>query len=190
MTTLSLRHLEPPKNYKFNQFVCFEFLLVGLEKIRSANEVSKSSGNAYVLLAGGAVGMANVAQGLELLLKAILNAKSIEEPRRNHQILDMYRLIADDEVLGANLIHLSQSLEITVTKNDLEETVNTIHSNFMPSRYLGLNPKNLEIPNADKATLLVISLIATFFGDFAHDTVVRLGFSDAIVSKIFDPHSP
>ncbi|MDP7149990.1 MAG: hypothetical protein QGI08_10085 [Paracoccaceae bacterium] len=188
--SLTLQHFPLPTNFKFNQFVCFEFLLVGLDKIRAANQAKNSDDGAYIILAGGAVGMANAAQGLELLLKAILKAQKIKEPSRNHNLIEMYQRIASNEVLKANFQHLSQSLDLTATERELEEIVSAIHASFMPSRYLGLKKETISIPNADKATLLVIALIATFFGDFARDTVVRLGLSDATVQKIFGFHSP
>ena len=169
-------NLKLPISYRFNRFVCFKFLQVGIHHIRIACDASKDENLKHVLLADGAVGVSCFAQGLELLMKAAICAKRQKEPRGNHKLLAMYNMIADDPVLVGNLTVLSAAKGFV---SNPREVVEQAEDSFMRGRYMGLkDPKDsLQIPDPDKSAFLVLAIVGTYFHFYWPRLSVDLGCS-------------
>lgn len=170
MNMVEAKHLKLPINYQFNQFVCFEFLIVGMDKIQNAYDASRKTRDAYQLFAGGAVGVACFGQGLELLLKAVCQARGVKEPKGNHKIFEMFQQIEGCERFRGNCKTLFELKGYESDMTEASETVEKLHKSWMIARYAALGKDTFEVPDPEKAKLLVFAILVTYFADFASET--------------------
>lgn len=176
MLFLEGQNLELPLEIRFNQFVCMEFLSVGVQKLRAAQDAHSQEGDMHTLLAGGAVGMACYAQGLELLLKAICRGRGLAEPKGNHKIVELFELFSKDPVFLRNSEELFQGKGLGDPTSLATSVVQVAQDSFMLSRYFGYKREaTLVLPDADKAAVLVVALTATYFVNYAQAVADQLG---------------
>ena len=140
---------------------------MGMEQLTKSYEAKNQPNGSYQLVACGAVGIACFAQGIELLLKAVCQARGMKEPRGNHQILGLYDQLNGCERFVENLETLFSAEGITDARLEARETVRTIEKAWMNARYWGLRAQTIEVPIPRKAGLLVFAVVVSFFGKWS-----------------------
>lgn len=117
----------------------------------------------------GAIGMVCLAQGLELLFKAILLVRKVPEPKGKgqHPLLPMFDLIMNEkEIQGAICKMLADEgcSQPTIAARD---TVEVTQESFYTARYLGFSDhKQIFFPKSRQVSLFVFALFATNFGRY------------------------
>lgn len=155
--------LELPVSYQFNRFVCFEFLSVGYSKLKISEINVGKQGGAYELVAGGAVGAACMAQGLELLLKAVCAGCGVKEPSGQHNLVAMFDVAIRQGQFQNNLNEILTTKNIPTPETSAREVVEQVSKAWMGSRYLGLKTDAIELPSTEKLGLVILALMVSFF---------------------------
>lgn len=127
------------------------------------------SGNTDKFVSAGAIGLVCLAQGLELLFKAILLARTVPEPKGKgqHPLVPMYDLIAEDQALHEAIFHLLSDEGCVQPDVSAKRIVELAQDGFFPARYLGLGKyTELYFPKSRLVSLFVFALVATNFGRY------------------------
>lgn len=99
------------------------------------------SGNTDKFVSAGAIGLVCLAQGLELLFKVILLARTVPEPKGKgqHPLVPMYDLIAEDQALHEAIFHLLSDEGCVQPDVSAKRIVELAQDGFFPARSLGLS---------------------------------------------------
>lgn len=162
-------NIENPRNIEASLVVAGGFLGQGIKSLTLSEDWHSRELGAAASMKYGVVGLVCYAQGLELLLKAVLIAKKIPEPKGQHNIVGMFELLLDDKALQDNLIKLFSSEGSPDSIEAACRVVRLSQEGFMVSRYFGYgNKTKLFFPKARDASILIFGLLVSFFFRHAH----------------------
>lgn len=114
--------------------------------------------------------MVCLAQGLELLFKAILLVREIPEPKGKgqHPLLPMYELVSKDKAFQEAIFHLLVDESCSQPDVSAQRIVELAQDSFYAARYLGLgNHTELLFAKSRHVSRFVFALVVTNFARFA-----------------------
>ena len=170
---LILEPSELPNNRKGNIWVAHEFVATGIKSLQQAElvhaKISQDSSQMIVWLGKASVGMMCLAQGMELLLCAIIQSEEIKFPKGGkpgqHQLLPRFKAICDNSSgLTENLYAIFGQDGQQDVMTEATSIVEALEDNFSSSRYFGVdqNRSKISAVNSLRAGKLVMALATTY----------------------------